>query len=96
LSHFGFLRLGQLYHATGEPARASQFLRMAAAGRLDSAPLRLELASLAFSRGKWGAGVGEIGKMFKQAAMWAGRIGKKTLRGLKKPFLYGYEFWRVR
>jgi tetratricopeptide (TPR) repeat protein len=97
LSHFGvFLRLGQLYHATGEPERASQFLRMAAAGGLDSTPLRLELASLAFSQGKWGAGVGEIGKVFKQAAMRAGRIGDKTLRGLKKPFLYGYEFWRVR
>jgi tetratricopeptide (TPR) repeat protein len=95
-SHFGvFRRLGQLYHATGEPERASQFLRMAAAGGLDSAPLRLELASLAFSQGKWGAGVGEIGKAFKQAAVWAGRIGKKILRGLQKPVLYGYEFWRV-
>jgi hypothetical protein len=69
---------------------------MAAAGGLDSAPLRLELASLAFSQGKWGAGFSEIGKVFQQAAVRAGRIGKKTLRGLKKPFLYGYEFWRVR
>jgi tetratricopeptide (TPR) repeat protein len=97
LSHFSvFLRLGQLYRATSEPDRASQFLRMAAAAGLDSAPLRLELASLAFRKGKWGAGLGEIGKAFAQAAMWAGRVGKKILRRLKKPFLYGYEFWRVR
>jgi tetratricopeptide (TPR) repeat protein len=97
LSHFSvFLRLGRLYRATGEPDRASQSLRMAAAAGLDSAPLRLELASLAFRKGKWGAAFGEIGKAFEQAAIWAGRIGKRILLRLKKPILYAYEFWRVR
>ncbi len=96
-SHFTvFLRLGQLYRAVGEPERASQFLRMAAAGGMDSAGLRLQLASLAFSQEKWGKGFGEIGQAFKQAAVWAGRIGKKVLRGVRKPFLLAYEFWQVR
>jgi tetratricopeptide (TPR) repeat protein len=97
LSHFVvFLRLGQLYRAVGEPERAAKFLRMAAAGGMDGAGLRLQLASLAFSQEKWREGFGEIGQAFKQAAVWAGRIGKKVLRGVRKPFLLAYEFWQVR
>jgi hypothetical protein len=89
-------RLGQLYRAAGEPERASQFLRMAAAGGVDSARLRLQLASLAFSQGKRRAGFGEIAQAFKQSAVWTSRIGKKALSGVRKPFLLAYEFWGVR
>jgi tetratricopeptide (TPR) repeat protein len=96
-SHFVvFLRLGQLYRAAGDPERASRFLRMAAAGGVDSARLRLQLASLAFSQGKRRAGFGEIAQAFKQSAVWTSRIGKKVLSGVQKPFLLAYEFWRVR
>lgn len=96
-SHFSvFLKLGQLYRAIGEPERASQFLRMAAAGGLDSVGLRLNLASIAFAQRHWLVGIGEAGRAFRQSLVWMGRIGKKLLRGVRKPFVLGYEFWRVR
>jgi hypothetical protein len=87
-----FLRLGRLYRAVGEPERTSQFLRIVAAGGMDGVGLRLQLASLAFSQEKWGKGFGEIVQAFKQAAAWVGRIGKKILRGMRKPFRLAYEF----
>jgi tetratricopeptide (TPR) repeat protein len=97
LNHFVvFLRLGQLHRAVGEPERASQFLRMAAAGGMDSAGLRVQLASLAFSQGKWGEAFCEAGQAFKQSAVRAGRISKKGLSDVRRPFLRAYEFWRVR
>ena len=96
-SHFAvFLRLGQLYRAVGEPERASQFLRMAAAGGLDGVGLRLILASIAFAQGRWLAGFGEAGRLFRQSLVCMGRIGKKLLRGVLKPFQLGYELWLVR
>jgi len=93
---FVFLRMGQLYRAIGEPERAAQFLRMAAEGGVNSAVLRLQLASIAFRQGKWGAGFGEIGKAFKLPVVWAAKLGRKLLRQARKPFRRAYEFWRVR
>ncbi len=46
LRHFlVYRRMGQLYRAIGEPERAAQFLRMAAAGGVNSAGLRVQLAA---------------------------------------------------
>jgi len=97
LQHFlVFRRLGQLYRAISEPERAAQFLHMAAAGGVNSAGLRVQLASLAFRQGNWGASLGELGKAFQHAAVRAGRIGNKIVRKMRKPFRRAYEFWRVR
>ncbi|MBZ5502691.1 MAG: hypothetical protein LAN59_10700 [Acidobacteriia bacterium] len=97
LRHFlVFRRLGQIYGAVGEPERAAQFLRMAAAGGVNSAGLRVQLAAFAFRQGKWGAGLREIGKALQQPAVWVGRMGRKLVRTMGKPFRRGYELWRVR
>jgi tetratricopeptide (TPR) repeat protein len=96
LHHFQVFRnLGQLYRKVGEPERAAQFLRMAAAGGVSSVMLRVQLASFAFKRGKWGAGFAEIGKAFKQPLLLAGYVGLNVLRQVRKPFRLAYEFWRV-
>lgn len=91
-----FRRLGQLYGTIGEPERAAQFLRMAVAGGVNSAGLRVELVSMAFRQGKWGEGFGELGKALQQGGVWVGRVGRKMFRKVGKPFRRGYEFWRVR
>jgi tetratricopeptide (TPR) repeat protein len=93
---FVFLRLGQLYGAIGERERAAEFLRMAAAGGVNSVILHLQLASFAFRRGMWGECFGEIGKAAKQAALSAGRFGRNLFRKVRRPFRRAYEFWRVR
>lgn len=91
-----FLRLGQLYRAMGESERGEQFLRMAAAGRVNSTWLHLHLASLPFMQGKWGVAFCEIRRAFGQPIAWAGYIGKKLLRQVRKPVLRAFELWRVR
>jgi tetratricopeptide (TPR) repeat protein len=97
LRHFQVFRsLGHLYHKVGEPKRAAQFLRMAAAGGVKSFMLRVQLASFAFRQGKWGAGFVEIGKAFEQPLVWTGYAGRKVFRKVRKPFRRAYEFWRVR
>jgi tetratricopeptide (TPR) repeat protein len=97
LRHFQVFRnLGYLYRKVGEPERAAQFLRMAAAGGVNSAALRLQLASFAFRQGKWGAGIGEITIAFKHPVVWSCYISRKLLRRARKPFRLAYEFWRVR
>ena len=95
--HFSvFFRLGQLYGAVGERERAPEFLRMAAAGGVNSIILRLQLASFAFARGMWGECFGEIGEAVKQAARSAAHFGGKLFRKVRRPFRRAYEFWRVR
>ena len=96
-SHFFvFYCLGQLYRAVGEHERAAQFLRMAAAGGVNSVALHVQLVLLAFRQGKWRSGFGEIGRVFRQQMAWAGSTGISFLRKLRKPFRRAYELWRVR
>ena len=97
LRHFLVFRsLGQLYGAIGEPERAAQFLRMAAAGGVNSAGLRVQLACLSYRQGKWGEGFSGIGKAIQQGWVRVGHIGRKMFRKLGKPFRRAYELWRVR
>jgi tetratricopeptide (TPR) repeat protein len=95
--HFDvFMRLGGLYLALGELDRAGQYLRMAAAGGLDGVVPRCRLASLAFRQKRWKTVGLELAQAWKQLAVQTGRSLRKLWRGVRRPFLRGYELWRVR
>jgi tetratricopeptide (TPR) repeat protein len=91
-----FVRLGELYLALGELDRASQNLRMAAAGGMDGVVLRCRLASLAFRQEHWKTVGLELAQAGKQLAVQAGRSLWTAWRGARRSFQRAYELWRVR
>lgn len=95
--HFGvYTNLGKLYFALGEWDRAGRHLRMAAAGGLDGVILRCRLTFIAFRQKRWKTVGLELMQVCKQLGVQAGEIFRALWLGVRRPFLYTYELWRVR
>jgi len=97
MRHFDvFLHLGKLYLNLGERGRATNLLRMAAAGGLDGVGLRLQIASHEFRGKQWKVGMTELAKACKQLALQTVQRLSWLWHSAVSPFQRAYELWQVR
>jgi tetratricopeptide (TPR) repeat protein len=91
-----FRRLGQMYNRAGVYARATQCLRMAAAGGENSPALHLRLAAMAFRLRQWSSAAAELARACRESARWMGRMLRWLSGRISQPLVQAYELWRVR